>query len=303
MKRARPATVALISIVCSFSGLIARAERVAYWFQGTLKSKTQPYHLFGYDVPGNTVVSGTFSYDTTKPATEIQSGVDEYHQYIDAGLTLDVNQGQVKIRGSDYAITVGNDYSSPSFDFFSVDYVNFGSNGVDPTVKPLIITGANGTLSWTGLASIKVDLSWSADTFPDPSLTPGAPITPDSSVTAFVGSADSGTGVPVAPFSPPLSPSPFMISAISLIAGDYNGNDEFDSGDYSEWRKVYDCSDDACLYADGNGDGVVDGADYVVWRHSLAVASGSGVTQLALVPEPSTIALCCLALAWPTRRR
>jgi hypothetical protein len=263
------------------------AERAGYQFSGTLTGATSSTNLFGYIVPLPSPVSGTFSYDTA-PAGG-QTGTQQYHQTIAGGLTLNLNNGQVGITASDYTITVGNDQGSTPKDSFDMEYRNFDTNGA--TVQPLTVTGAEGTSQWTGLADIRILLSWSADTFPDPDLTADKPGTPNRSVTAFVGSAISGSGVPIKLFN-----TSFAIPTIPSLEGDYNRDGNLSTNDYTEWRKVFGESQPQCLYADGSNDGTVDGRDYIVWRKAVS-SEGTGATFGTTIPEPTSLLLAGSGLA------
>ena len=59
------------------------------------------------------------------------------------------------------------------------------------------------------------------------------------------------------------------------VPGDYDGDGDVDSDDYTVWNGSYGQSG-AGLAADGNGDGVVDAADFTVWRDALSVNTLAG---------------------------
>jgi hypothetical protein len=77
--------------------------------------------------------------------------------------------------------------------------------------------------------------------------------------------------------------------------GDYHGDGNVDSADYSTWQSEFGSS--SKLAADGNLDGVVSAADYVVWRKIQIVGNTSSFADGPKgVPEPGTWP-CALALA------
>jgi hypothetical protein len=173
-----------------------------------------------------------------------------------------------------------------------MEYRNFDTLGnIIPTVQPLTVTGANGTSQWTGLATIRVFLSWSAETFPDPALTADKPGTPNSSAIAWAGSATSGSGVPVKLFS-----TSFAISPIAPVAGDYNRDGTVTASDHTEWRKAFGESQPQYMYADGNNNGLVDGSDYIIWRKANS-SGGTGTISGMMVPEPASYVVAVVGCA------
>jgi hypothetical protein len=100
--------------------------------------------------------------------------------------------------------------------------------------------------------------------------------------------------------------SPLFSDPFKTLVGDYDGNGEVNASDYAVWKA--NSGDTTLLTADGNGDQIVDGADYVVWRKNLGrtwlnLAPGSGTVFLSVVPEPHSVALLFLPLAWNLNRR
>ena len=91
----------------------------------------------------------------------------------------------------------------------------------------------------------------------------------------------------------------FLLTPISGLTGDYDGNGTVDSHDYDVWKSSFGST--TFLLADGNGNGVVDAADFTIWRDHVgtSLGSGTGGTSLAnpAVPEPATIVLAALACA------
>ncbi len=84
---------------------------------------------------------------------------------------------------------------------------------------------------------------------------------------------------------------------------DFNADGTVNGADYEFWRSHFGATSGIGLQADGNFDGITDAADYVVWRK--ANISGLGSSQTAAtpaVPEPSTAAICAIALAVATCR-
>lgn len=77
---------------------------------------------------------------------------------------------------------------------------------------------------------------------------------------------------------------------IGPFTADFDNDGDVDSDDLSKWQNAFGGTG-----ADANGDGDSDGADYLAWQQQF----GSGVAQEAAasaVPEPSSVALLCLAL-------
>lgn len=291
--RSAKLAIALAATAIPLSPVAVRGERVGYNFTGTLTGSSN-ISLFGSTVARPSPVSGTFAFDTTTPGVDLQPGVRSYHQYIQGGYTLNINNGQLKLSAHDYIITVGNDQRSPLADYFNVTYANFN---VTPVPPPIEVNG----VAWDGtkIGTINLDLSWPANYFTDPDepkLTSARPATSSPGVLAFVGSANSGSGV---------TPRFFTMTSISTIApltGDYNRDGKVDSSDYVEWRKVFDGATADRLYADGNIDGVVDAADYIVWRRAMT-AGGAAGTGILNVPEPVGALLPLVAFFRVTSQR
>ncbi|MCC7474677.1 MAG: hypothetical protein IT425_04735 [Pirellulales bacterium] len=251
------------------------AERVGYQFTGAfMGSGSQTYSLFGKSVPKNSVITGTFSYDTTTVGVDTEPGVRTYHQLIEGGFTLDIHGGAIQLSARDYTITVANDYESPASDWFSVDYNYDSANGILP--DPILEHG----VAWNGpRAFIKFAPSWDAATFTDPSepqLTADRPTTPNAIFQAIVGSS-----------SMPRMFNTFSITPIVPATGDFNVDGKVDGSDLIEWRKAFGHSESQFLYADCNHDGEVDGADYVRWRKASSPAGIGAV----VVPEPCGLPL------------
>jgi hypothetical protein len=263
--------------VCSNS----RGERVGFEFTGALQGgSTGTYSLFGINIPRNSPIAGTFSYDTTTEGIEAESGTRKFPQFIHGGYNLDINNGAIRLSASDYVVTVADDYQRmpEAVDLISIDFDSRNKL----MSAPILVNGE----PWTGpTAFLKVELSWPASAFEgadEPKLASDRPLGPDPGVSAFVGST--------------VVPRLLLIDAISAIAplvGDYNRDGKQQASDYAEWRRAFGKAGESYLYADGNKDGVVDVADYVVFRH----ASGHAVANSA-IPEPRGFTLTVTGAVW-----
>jgi hypothetical protein len=69
------------------------------------------------------------------------------------------------------------------------------------------------------------------------------------------------------------------------LAGDYNGDQHVDSGDYVIWRNMNGQTVNIGTGADGDRNGVIDEGDYQVWRAAYGNTLGSGTLA---APEPAT---------------
>jgi cyclophilin family peptidyl-prolyl cis-trans isomerase len=95
----------------------------------------------------------------------------------------------------------------------------------------------------------------------------------------------------------------YGVQALTLPAGDYDGNGTVNALDYAVWRDTLGSTTFA--EADGNGNGKVDAADYVIWRKTFGQTSGAGAGSGAGfesfgVPEPTSGVLILLAGAMLT---
>jgi len=80
----------------------------------------------------------------------------------------------------------------------------------------------------------------------------------------------------------------------SPALGDFNGDGTVSAADYTVWRNTLGSTTD--LSADGNGNKVIDESDYEVWRSRFGTTlGGGGASTSNVVPEPSEVALMCLA--------
>ena len=83
------------------------------------------------------------------------------------------------------------------------------------------------------------------------------------------------------------------------VAGDYNGDDVVNLADYNVWRNNLGGPGSA-LQNRGDGiSGVVGADDYDVWKsHFGDSLAGAGGIEVQAVPEPATIVLTAIILAW-----
>jgi hypothetical protein len=261
------------AVVLSGFGSPAFGERVGYKFEGALSGPaTGTYTLFGVAVPRNSVIKGTFAYDTTVVGTEIEPGAKAFPQTIAGGYTLEIHNGAIKLAASEYKVTVANDFVRTLdplvvLDLFSVD---FDSRFV-PTPQKIVVN----EIPFAGAtAFIKTELNWPGSTFADPGeplLTADRPGTPEFGQSAFVGSSGSARLMNITSVTP-ITPS----------AADYNVDGVVNNYDFTEWSRAFGGSSAELLYADGNDDLTVDAADYSVWRDAM-----SGASAAIAVPEPA----------------
>ena len=83
------------------------------------------------------------------------------------------------------------------------------------------------------------------------------------------------------------------------LAGDFNGDNIVDAGDYVVWRHAFGQTVAAAYNgADGDGNLTIDNSDYAVWRSHFgqtAPGTGSSFSLSAEVPEPATIWLVAIS--------
>jgi hypothetical protein len=96
----------------------------------------------------------------------------------------------------------------------------------------------------------------------------------------------------------------YLFNAPAGIPGDFNADGRVDAADFVVWRNAAGQTGTG-LAADGNGDGSVNDADYQQWRANfgLAAPANPGPLQSAAVPEPASIVLVQLAVAFLVSRR
>ena len=88
-----------------------------------------------------------------------------------------------------------------------------------------------------------------------------------------------------------------VLSVISVLPGDYNGDGVADAADYTVWRSTFGQNVPAGTGADSDGNGVIDQADYDFWSLHFGQTVGSlpGAGAAAAVPEPTTAMLALFA--------
>lgn len=94
-------------------------------------------------------------------------------------------------------------------------------------------------------------------------------------------------------------------SVLVALHGDFDEDGDVDEHDLTSWQDHYGASGALPWdLGDGDGDGDTDGADYLVWQRQSGMSLGELVTPAAsnakTVPEPSTLILVLLTLAWGT---
>jgi GDSL-like Lipase/Acylhydrolase len=99
--------------------------------------------------------------------------------------------------------------------------------------------------------------------------------------------------------------------SLFVLAGDYNGNNTIDAGDYTVWRDALSAG--STTLTNDPTPGTVDESDFLYWRahfgESLGGGAGAGAASLAAVPEPSSYrlvvlgAMACLMHLMHDRRR
>jgi hypothetical protein len=91
------------------------------------------------------------------------------------------------------------------------------------------------------------------------------------------------------------NPNSVVLSVVSALPGDYNGNGTVDAADYTVWRNTLG-DVGINLAADGNGNGLVDDGDYDFWKSHFGETAGSGSSGAASVPEPGGFMLLLVAI-------
>ncbi len=89
-------------------------------------------------------------------------------------------------------------------------------------------------------------------------------------------------------------------SNTAAIPGDFNHDGKVDAADYVIWRDTLNQTG-SNLAADADLNGHVDVADYAIWRSHFGQFAGSGAAAAA-VPEPASLALVLLAIAFSMTR-
>jgi hypothetical protein len=93
----------------------------------------------------------------------------------------------------------------------------------------------------------------------------------------------------------------FVSDVAKASAADFNGNGSFDGHDFLVWQRgVGRTGTGLPSNGDANSDGNVNGADLDVWKGKYGTAAATAA--IAIVPEPSAMALVALALIGAMRR-
>lgn len=87
-----------------------------------------------------------------------------------------------------------------------------------------------------------------------------------------------------------------LVTAVPVLAGDYNGNGIVDAADYTVWRDTLGSMSDLRANGDNSGAsaGKIDQADYTIWKSNFGAHFGSGAA--AAVPEPASAWLIAFGL-------
>jgi hypothetical protein len=83
-----------------------------------------------------------------------------------------------------------------------------------------------------------------------------------------------------------------------ILLGDYNDDGTVNAVDYTVWRNSLGQMGGG-LAADGNHNNEIDAGDFDVWKsHYGEMAGGPGTGGSAAVPEPASVAMLIIAIAW-----
>jgi uncharacterized protein YkwD len=97
-----------------------------------------------------------------------------------------------------------------------------------------------------------------------------------------------------------------LVTAVPVLAGDYNGNGIVDAADYTAWRDTLGSTTDLRANGDNTGTSVgkIDQADYAIWKSNFGAHFGNGAAATT-VPEPASAVLMAigLLLTLPLKRR
>ena len=86
------------------------------------------------------------------------------------------------------------------------------------------------------------------------------------------------------------------VPGAAVLEGDYNQNGIVDAADYTVWRDTLGSTTN--LAVDGDNSGAVDSGDRSVWQANFGRALGSGANEAAKVPEPASVCLAAVAIAF-----
>jgi hypothetical protein len=90
-----------------------------------------------------------------------------------------------------------------------------------------------------------------------------------------------------------------VLSTATVSGADFNGDGVVDGEDLAIWETNFGITSGAtALQGDADGDGDVDGDDYDAWLMQISPGSGASNGGLANVPEPSSLAIACFAVAF-----
>jgi hypothetical protein len=81
------------------------------------------------------------------------------------------------------------------------------------------------------------------------------------------------------------------------LSGDYNRDGAVTTADYVLWRKTFGSNVTRYAGADGDGSGKIDQPDFLRWRADFAAVAAAGTSLTISVPEPTSNATLCVALA------
>ncbi len=84
-----------------------------------------------------------------------------------------------------------------------------------------------------------------------------------------------------------------VLSVVSGLQGDFNGDGFVDAGDYAYWRNNFG-GDDSLLGGNGDGLGIVDASDLQIWRDNFGASIGAPAASASAVPEPTGALLLLL---------
>jgi hypothetical protein len=253
----------------------AHGELVAFEFSGTVLAVFDfPY---GIAASAPAPLSGRFVYDTESAVTHTIDGCDcaGYRQIRSDGFQALI--GEIRVRADEYIVEVDNNFPQGQggavADIFTVI---FSSAANPPLSKPLIV---NGEPQLAGLFSLNLgDLE--GDLFSTPLLPPSLNLADFHERLLLFSDSPSGVDIYANITS---------LTAIELIAGDYDYNSISDGVDFLKWQRSVGTPD---LAADGNGDGIVNADDLDVWKFGFG---GSPSRFGSLIPEPCAATLIAFA--------
>jgi hypothetical protein len=270
----------------------ANASEVAFTFDGIVTlSSSSP---FGFTIAPNGPLTGRFVYDTTAALSHPNAGCDcaGYRQQLFNGFSALF--GEVEVRADDYIIEIANDLPQSGNRQADVFSVIFSSNADPPLEKPLTVGSSHQS---TGLFRIAF-LDYSSSLFSDSSLPEEFEF---GDFNVRLGELNDMPTGEIDVFFLITSLSPFTV-----IAGDYDFDEDVDGADFLIWQRTLASSD--YLAADGQRDGVINGQDLEPWQSHFGQPQML-LRNVASLPEPNTfaaslsLALAALGRARPARNR